>query len=729
MGDREKLPEEIQEQVAVWAREAVEWSFSRRSLVTKGTAGAAGVMVTSLVGSSLITSCKAVRPEEESDVLALGFGQVRLEYKQWNKSGNYFDIAVINVVGEKINYDYNKIILQELKTNLDPTDADFRYQVIAHLSATASLIKYYFENDPYGKLFKQLFENQENESIFMPEWGPAIVFRHPDVIDVLSRPDRFTVDPYNKNMSISTSGHSKHGAEPPPDRRDEDVEKRADLDDYHPRWVPAKGVIPAGNKKGGYYNHYMLGTDHNDLYIPDARICRYVIENPYYKNTRTTNPRSRDAGLRDKIRQVCNDVVGATNIRPGETFDIIQTIGRNVPVGVIMEFLGFPSYAKGKSGSGVWEIKQDGVRLRGGDAFKVPESITSRFHFEFLEKRRGSLMGLVPTQDQAYAWVRDNFRMIFNNFGGDPKFQRDGEIANEYLLSWSAYVIDYQSHLIDQGKKVPDTMITRLIKLQRVALKDAASRRKYAELFGCSEEDLAVRLADDRIQINAFGAFVGAVANPEEANGRVIEGMFKLKYGEYKLKNGSYADLKKAAESNNMTKINKYVIEILRLNPQGEVLLRKCIKKTTLRGEWAAEPGDAPGNEAIEGAVPIPKNMLVFVAIGAAMQDPRLGDADKFDINRSDRTEQYNHKSGDGLYQSDPRRNEDAQSLVYLHHGFGRHKCLGRYASEMTMEEVLRAVVLLGDLERVDKQMIMDKDGLYSKQFRVRLKSMQSAEN
>ena len=42
------------------------------------------------------------------------------------------------------------------------------------------------------------------------------------------------------------------------------------------------------------------------------------------------------------------------------------------------------------------------------------------------------------------------------------------------------------------------------------------------------------------------------------------------------------------------------------------------------------------------------------------------------------------------------RAHEAPQSQLYLQHGYGRHKCLGRYASEITMRESLRALLRLG---------------------------------
>jgi hypothetical protein len=64
------------------------------------------------------------------------------------------------------------------------------------------------------------------------------------------------------------------------------------------------------------------------------------------------------------------------------------------------------------------------------------------------------------------------------------------------------------------------------------------------------------------------------------------------------------------------------------------------------------------------------------------------------------------------------RAEEAPQSRLFLQHGYGRHKCLGRYASELTMRESLRAMLRLGELER-RSALEMDEQGLYAVSLRV----------
>ena len=54
----------------------------------------------------------------------------------------------------------------------------------------------------------------------------------------------------------------------------------------------------------------------------------------------------------------------------------------------------------------------------------------------------------------------------------------------------------------------------------------------------------------------------------------------------------------------------------------------------------------------------------------------------------------------------------------HLQHGYGRHKCLGRYASEITMRESLRALLRLGRWQRLSP-LQLDEQGLYVRSLRV----------
>ena len=95
------------------------------------------------------------------------------------------------------------------------------------------------------------------------------------------------------------------------------------------------------------------------------------------------------------------------------------------------------------------------------------------------------------------------------------------------------------------------------------------------------------RLSDSMIRSNVFGTVVGAVVNPQEATARIVDSMLRLQDGEYPARNGSsYDDAVRLAEvdegepgyQESLEGLRRYALEALRLQPQGEVLLRLCVQ-------------------------------------------------------------------------------------------------------------------------------------------------------
>ena len=102
---------------------------------------------------------------------------------------------------------------------------------------------------------------------------------------------------------------------------------------------------------------------------------------------------------------------------------------------------------------------------------------------------------------------------------------------------------------------------------------------------------------------------------------------------------------------------------------------------------------------------------LVFVGYAGAMRDPmEVPEPLAFDAGRD--PQPY------GYLRTTDRAREAEQSQLYLQHGFGRHKCLGRYASEITMQESARALLRLGGLARLS-ELEMDEQNLYAVRLRI----------
>ena len=111
------------------------------------------------------------------------------------------------------------------------------------------------------------------------------------------------------------------------------------------------------------------------------------------------------------------------------------------------------------------------------------------------------------------------------------------------------------------------------------------------------------------------------------------------------------------------------------------------------------------------GGVSLGKGTVVFVAYAAAMLDPEVvPNPAAFDVTRDERLTPY--------LCNQERASEAPQSLIYLQHGYGRHKCLGRYASEITMQESLRAMLRIGSLKRRG-ELEMDEENWFAMHFKI----------
>ena len=166
---------------------------------------------------------------------------------------------------------------------------------------------------------------------------------------------------------------------------------------------------------------------------------------------------------------------------------------------------------------------------------------------------------------------------------------------------------------------MPDTMLTRLVRLQlRASSGNGPSlEQEFAQMLGSPlpAGELSNRLSDSMIRSNVFGTAVGAVVNPQESTARIVDSMLRLKDGEYQVLNGATYDHAvrmagidegDAGYAMSLQSLRKYALEALRLRPQGEVLLRLCVRDNTELG----------------GTL-IRKGTPVFVAFAGAMRDPR----------------------------------------------------------------------------------------------------------
>ncbi|WP_434113150.1 cytochrome P450 [Methylocaldum sp. GT1TLB] len=523
--------------------------------------------------------------------------------------------------------------------------AAFATAAKARGGAVAQVISKWLVTAPYAMFQELLAQPRDAMPIFKPAIGPVIVMRHPEVIRCLERTDLFTVDPYAAEMARATDDKTKH---------------------------------PEA------YSHFMLGTDRDDLYRLDDVILRRAVSR---SDEETLSRLTRDEAERWTHRAQAEGIGG---------IDVVPTLAKFVPLRIVGDYLGVHYYDFG--------TPSVLPGLRGGDRFPLDPDLQAVFSFGKITE------GIVPTADDLFIWVKDAFRNIFNNFSpAHPlfaEFRERGVIATEYLSAYVFALLKHYKERLRQGETVPDTMLTRLLRMQLELERDGETLTdEFAARLGTplTKDELAKRLSDSMIRSNVFGTAVGAVVNPQEATARILDSMLRLKDGEYEVLNGSsYEQAVRLANiepdspdyAESLAGLRKYALEALRLQPQGEVLLRLCVKDNTELG-----------------GVPLRAGTLVFAAYAAAMRDPEtVPNPSAFDITRDERLVPY---LGDR-----ERAHEAPQSQIYLQHGYGRHKCLGRYASEITMRESLRAMLRLGSLERRGS-LEMDEQNLYAMSLRI----------
>ena len=513
-------------------------------------------------------------------------------------------------------------------------------------AAVAQVVSRWLTTAPYRLLQELLDQPRDRMPIFKPAIGPVIVARHEYALQCLLRTDLFTVDPYAAEMARAT----------------DDKAKRPDA-----------------------FSHFMLGTDRDDLYRLDDVILRRVVAR-----------RDRDV-LGALARKEAEHWIATVRDGGCGEIDVVPTLAKHVPLRIVGDYLGVPYQERGEP--------SPLPGLLGGDPIPLTADLLQVFTFSQITT------GMVPTADDLYGWVKDAFRNTFNNFNpahpSFPEFRRRGIVATEYLTVYIHALLRHYQEQLRLGRDVPDTMLTRLLRLQKEVADgtcDSLEQDIAARLGGpVPAAEIARRLSDSMIRSNVFGTVVGAVVNPQEATARIADSMVRLADGEYEVRHGStYRDAVRRARvepgepgyTESLRVLRRYALEALRLQPQGEVLLRSCVQDNT-----------ALGGVAIRRGTP------VFVAFAAAMRDPEAVPRPlAFDVERDDLPAAYHADT--------ERAGEEPQSGLYLQHGYGRHKCLGRYASEITMAESLRALLRLGRLER-RSPLVMDENGLYAVSLRL----------
>ena len=514
--------------------------------------------------------------------------------------------------------------------------------------AIGAVIGFFLKFKPYP----MLAEVRKKGGLYQPMFGPVLIARAEDVRDVLVRHGEFTVDPYGTHM--------------------------------------CKSMSPEYN---GGYDTFILSTDNDERYIQDKHLLTSVV-------SAGDVPTVTDLIHQETQKRIKQAVTDAKHTG-SNSIDVVPTVARFVPVFLVHHYLGVPAAEKPcRFELDDNMLKYYGNKVTGPDgieplpiSYTEPDGSVTELPDSALKREDG----IIPDEQQVYDWIVACFKHFFNNLQNDVKVQAYGVRAYRQLLVYILHEIDIQRKaLTTDPDSVADNMLTRLLRIQ-MGLPQVIEDKQIA-----IEAD---RVSDLRIAENVMGTIVGAVAGQEEATCRVIDSMIRLQEGEFEpTQNASppeglkYGDFEHACElarnivngievAQSRTELLGYVFEALRLQPQGEILLRQCVKDGAV----------------IANSNPIRKGTLVFAAHGSAMQDTEQPET--FVLGR-------------------PKDN-------YLHYGYGRHQCLGQYVSPILMSEALVAILNLQNvrrpepntgelafpLERRFGRFQLDDDNLYAKTF------------
>lgn len=328
------------------------------------------------------------------------------------------------------------------------------------------------------------------------------------------------------------------------------------------------------------------------------------------------------------------------------------------------------------------------------------------------EDAAGMSSAIIPDEEVMYQWLKSCFQNFFNNFQKEEQVQLAAVYSSFQVLSliavWiQAYkeAVENNSGKMPNGDPVPDNMITRLLTRQKA---DPANSR----------------LSDIRIRENVFGVIAGAIINQEEQTCRTIDALADLCDSSYvadgsdgedyavsgqggpdvggaKSKRTPFFDathktelrrLCRADDDASYSKLRGYYNEAMRHRPQGEVLLRQQTYVVPVSPTSSAvKPAEYKDVKKQLSGVNFPSGQMVFVCHGSAMKD--MDDSEKFITDRDERK-------------------------FYIHHGYGRHRCLGQYISPLMTVESLRAIFAYDETKKTDA-LELDARGLYATKLTI----------
>jgi cytochrome P450 len=224
-------------------------------------------------------------------------------------------------------------------------------------------------------------------------------------------------------------------------------------------------------------------------------------------------------------------------------------------------------------------------------------------------------------------WMRAIFWEIFLNGSNLPEVRASAEAASREMS-------EYLDALIAEKRlRPPNDYLGRLI---------------------AGQSDPASRLDDDALKRNIGGIIVGAVETTSKAAPQAIAWL---------LDHPEHLDgARRAASSEDVALLERYVFEALRFAPQTPVVQRFCSTDTTI----------ATGTDR---ATMIPKGTTVLVAtLSASFDADVVKEPEEFRTDRDD--------------------------IDVFHFGFGQHECFGKRINHVQIPELARRLFMRAPIRR-----------------------------
>jgi cytochrome P450 len=428
--------------------------------------------------------------------------------------------------------------------------------------------------------------------------------------------------------------------------------------------------------------HFILGTDEPNRYIPDAKILKGTFSKEGFDEQTAGAVRRADS---DIVRAICKKSADNWASKNGNKYNVKQ-LGSHVAIDVIREYFGveivpvksrqkratrkidYSSLAVGKElASQYWNITGDELaETQKPTGFSNPTTGLQEITVD------GKIVNWKLTDDAPASVRKDHFtlptydqmythlRNGFHNFFNNV--QQDEQVSLRSLKS----TFELMSLIAYNIEMEQNRLAAGGEERDNTLLQRLVNMQKKAQ-----DPEQKRALSNLRIRENLFGIIIGAIINQEEQTIRAIDFLASMSQTNHRF-NAQYGDF--IASLNDNDKMLQYYNEALRFQPQGEILLRVCKSDTAHGG-------------------PIKARQTVFVSQGSAMRD--IDDADKFLVNR-------------------PRES-------YIQHGYGRHRCLGQYFSNVITIETIKRVFKNASPEAPVKKskLEMDEINLYPVRYSI----------